>query len=100
MGLELLAALFDALAFCGMICFPLLFAVDFLKQRYVRKLCKYRGARQKTGRACVICAYHHDCSRAKQSEAYRAYSYYRRVLPDQAKEIFDEIWEEEKAKKP
>lgn len=98
MDLELLAALLDGLIFYGFICLLPFLALDLLKQHNIRKLCKYRGVKGKPGPACVICAYHHECARAKQSTEYKQYSYYRRVLPDTAKELFDKIWEEEKAR--
>ena len=98
MDLELLAALLDGFIFYGIL-YGLLFAgAGFLKQRYIRKLCKYRGTGEEPGRKCVICAYHHQCGRAGQSRGYKQYSYFRRVIPEQAKELFDKIWEEEKAK--
>lgn len=98
MDLELLAALLDGFIFYGILYAASFLCVDLLKQRYIRKLCKYRGGREKPGSACVICAYHHQCARAKQSTEYKWYSYCRRVLPDKAKELFDEIWEVEKAR--
>lgn len=98
MDWEVFTTVFYGLVFYGALCSLPLFVIDLLKQHYVRKLCRYRGTKEKPGPGCVICAYHHECDRAKKSEEYKAYSYYRRVLPDHAKELFDKIWEEEKVK--
>ena len=98
MNLELLAALLDGFIFYGILYSLPFLVVGLLRQHYIRKLCKYRGTGEKPGRKCVICAYHHQCARAEQSREYKQYSYFRRVLPERAKEIFDGIWEEEKVK--
>lgn len=97
MDLKLLAALLNGFIFYGILYALPLLGADLLKQHHIRKLCKYRRTKEKPGPACVICAYHHQCGRARQSKEYKQYSYCRRVLPDRAKEIFDEIWAEEKA---
>ena len=71
MDLQLLAALLDGFIFYGILySLPFLIA-GLLKQHYVKKLCRYRGAGEKPGRACVICAYHHECARAKERREYK-----------------------------
>lgn len=95
-----LAALLASFMVIGFLCSLPFLIIDLLKQHYIRQLCKYKGTKGKPGPACVICAYHHDCNRAKQSTEYKQYSYCRRVLPDTAKELFDKIWDEEKAARP
>ncbi len=95
--LNLLLLVFVAADILGWVA---LFAVRRMKQYHIWKLCRYSGTGEKPGAACVICAYHHDCNRARQSAEYKQYSYCRRILPDTAKEIFDKIWEEEKAAGP
>lgn len=77
-----------------------LLVIRRMKQYYIWKLCRYSGVGEKPGAACVICAYHHDCNRAKQSTEYKQYAYCRRVLPNTAKELFDKIWEEERTARP
>ena len=98
MDWELLAVLLDGFIFYGILYSLSFFAVGSLKQCYIRKLCRYRRSKEKQGPACVICAYHHECARAVRSREYRKYSYWRRVVPEYAKELFDEVWEEEKAR--
>ncbi len=84
--------------FYGGIYSLIFFVLEGLTQHYIGKLCKYRGTGEPPGPVCVICAYHHRCHRAKRSAEYRKYSYWRRLLPQKAKKIFDEIWEAEAAK--
>ncbi|MCX4372960.1 MAG: hypothetical protein OSJ58_14290 [Dysosmobacter sp.] len=81
----------------GLISWAVYLPVHFAVQFYIRKMCRYRGVKEKPGRACVICAYNEKCSRAKSSKEYKQFAYYRKVLPDRAKALFDEIWAEEKA---
>lgn len=98
MNLELLAALLDGFIFYGIL-YGLLFAgAGLLKQHYIRKLCKHSAAKGKPGPFCVICAYHRQCGKAKQSTEYQQYAYFRRVFPHRAKEMFDKIWGEENVK--
>lgn len=96
--MEFLISLLKGLVFYGILYSLPFGGIHLLKQHYIRALCKYKGAKEQPGAACVICAYHHQCDRASQSKEYKQYSYCRRVLPDQAKALFDEIWEAEKAK--
>ena len=96
MDLEFWASLLKGFIFYGILYSIPIFIMEALIQYYIRKLCKYRGTKLKPGPVCVTCAYHHKCSRAKQSEEYKSYAYFRRVCPDKAKEIFDEIWNAEK----
>ena len=97
MDWEFLLAFIDGLIFYGILYSLPIVAVELLKQYYIRKLCRYRGAKEKHGPACVICAYHHQCAEAKQSREYKQYAYWRRVCPEQAKAVFDQIWEQAKA---
>lgn len=91
--MELLAAL----VFLGLISWVVYLPLLFVNQYYIRKLCRYRGTDKKPGQACVICAYNDKCSRAKKSKEYLQFSYFRRVIPDRAKEIYDEAWSTEKS---
>lgn len=97
---DLLNLLLIGFVACNILGWVVLFAVRHMKQYYIWKLCRYSGTGEKPGAACVICAYHHDCNRARQSTEYRQYSYCRRVLPNTAKELFDKIWEEERGPRP
>ncbi len=99
-GVRLVESAVNRLCACNILGWVVLFAVRHIKQYYIWKLCRYSGTGEKPGAACVICAYHHDCNRARQSTEYRQYSYCRRVLPNTAKELFDKIWEEERGPRP
>lgn len=76
----------------------LLLVIEFFQQLHIRMRCKYRGFREKPGRACVICKDQEDCNRACKSREYAEYFFCRISHPDQAREMFDEIRAEEKAK--
>lgn len=97
-SLQFVAALLD-LNILGCLLYVLLIMIGILiEQLYIRMRCRYRGIKQKPGRACVTCDYRHQCGRVWKSEEYRRYICYRGNFPDQAKELLDEIWEEEEAK--
>ena len=76
----------------------LMVIVFFFQQLYIRIQCRYRGFREKPGRACVICKYQSECDRAWKSEEYKQYILRRASHPDQAQELFDEIRAEEESK--
>lgn len=69
-----------------------------IQQLYIRIRCRYRGFREKPGRACVICKYQSECGRAWKSEEYKQYILRRASYPEQAQELFDEIRAEEESK--
>lgn len=85
-----------AILFCLLCAFVLLIAA-LVQQIYIRTKCRYKGFREKPGRACVICEHHSQCERAWKSESYEQYFHCRITSPDQAKKLFDEIWREEQA---
>lgn len=97
MDWDFLVVFLDGLIFYGILYSLPFVAIELLKQYNIRKLCRYQGRKGKPGAACVICAYHHKCARAGQSREYKQYAYWRRVCPEQAKAIFDEVWEQAKA---
>lgn len=95
MNTELLVALLEGFVFYGIIYSLLFMPLRFLKQHYVRKLCKYRGTTEQPGRACVVCSYNNHCNRVKKSKEYENYLYWRKMVPEKGKAMYDEIWEEE-----
>lgn len=70
----------------------------FIYQLYIRTRCRYKGIKEKPGRACVICDHQRQCDRAMKSEEYKQYFQCYITSPEQAKKMFDEIWAEETAK--
>ena len=94
-NLEQLAALLEGFIFYGIIYLMLLVLFSLLKQRYLRGLCKFGGTKEKPGRACVVCSYNHQCHRARESQELKNYYYWRKMIPEKGKAIYDEIWEEE-----
>ena len=75
----------------------LMIIVLFFQQLYIRTRCQYRGFKEKPGRACVVCKYQKECSRAWKSKDYVQYIFCRASHPDQAQELFDEIQPEEES---
>ena len=81
------------------ILYALLMVIVFYSQQlYIRIRCRYRGFREKPGRACAICKYQSECGRAWTSEEYKQYILRRASHLDQAQELFDEIRAEEESK--
>lgn len=92
-------AVFLDLGIASFFILALLFTiVTFFQQVYIRMRCKYRGFKEKPGRACVICDYQGECYRAWKSREYERYFFCRISHPDQAQTLFDEIQAEEEAK--
>lgn len=92
MNLELIAALLEGFVFYGMIFSLLFLPFSLLKRHYLKDLCKYVGTKEKPGRACVVCSYNHQCNRARESEELKNYYYWRKMIPEKGKAIYDEIW--------
>ena len=93
--LQLLAVFLDC-CIAGLILYVLWIAVSAaFQQLYIRMRCKYRGFKEKPGRACVICDYQRKCGRAWKSKEYERYFFCRITHPDQAQKLFEEIREEE-----
>lgn len=96
--LQFIAVFLDLGLFLFSLCALPIMLIFFFQQIYIRMRCKYRGFREKPGRACVICKYQKECVRASESEEYERYFFCRISHPDQAQELFDEIRAEEESK--
>lgn len=96
--LQFLAVFLDLCILCCLLYSLLLIVIVSIEQLCIRTRCKYKGRKEKPGRACVICDDQDQCSRAWQSEEYQKYFFCRFSHPDQAQKLFDEIRAEEETK--